>query len=126
VLGAMEVMYQRSKIQEESLLYEQQKHDGTLPIIGVNTFLDPHPPTGVIEVELTRAGDDEKSLQIEGVQRFQARAGARNAEALERLQQVATAGGNVFTELLETVKVCSLGQITQALFECGGQYRRNM
>jgi methylmalonyl-CoA mutase len=126
VLGAMEVMYQRSKIQEESLLYEQQKHDGTLPIIGVNTFLDPHPPAGVVEVELTRAGDDEKSMQIEGVQRFQARAGARNAAALERLQQVATAGGNVFTELLETVKVCSLGQITQALFECGGQYRRNM
>jgi methylmalonyl-CoA mutase len=126
VLGAMEVMYQRSKIQEESLLYEQQKHDGTLPIIGVNTFLDPHPPEGVIEVELTRAGDDEKSMQIEGVQRFQARAGERNAAALERLQQVATAGGNVFSELLETVKVCSLGQITQALFECGGQYRRNM
>ncbi|MCK6576131.1 methylmalonyl-CoA mutase family protein [Myxococcota bacterium] len=126
VLGAMEVMYQRSKIQEESLLYEQKKHDGSLPIIGVNTFLDPHPPEGVVEVALTRAGDDEKALQIEGVAAFSHRAGPRGPAALAHLQQVATAGGNVFEALLETVKVCSLGQITQALFECGGQYRRNM
>jgi methylmalonyl-CoA mutase len=126
VLGAMEVMYQRAKIQEESLLYEQKKHDGSLPIIGVNTFLDPHPPEGVVEVALTRAGDEEKSLQIDGVEAFQRRGGARGPAALEHLQRVATAGGNVFEALLETVKVCSLGQITQALFECGGQYRRNM
>ncbi|MFZ4737804.1 MAG: methylmalonyl-CoA mutase family protein [Bradymonadia bacterium] len=126
VLGAMEVMYQRGRIQEESLLYEQQKHDGTLPIIGVNTFLDPHPAEGVIEVELTRSDEHEKRAQIDGVRAFQARNAERSALALARLERVATEGGNVFECLMETVKCCSLGQITEALFRCGGQYRRSM
>ncbi len=126
VLGAMEVMYQRSKIQEESLLYEQQKHDGTLPIIGVNTFLDPHPPEGVVEIALTRATDEEKGLQIDGVAGFQRRNADRSAAALAQLKQTALTGGNIFEVLIETVKCCSLGQISQALFECGGQYRRSM
>ncbi len=126
VLGAMEVMYQRGRIQEESLHYEQKKHDGSLPIIGVNTFLDPHPPEGVVEVELTRSDDEEKRAQIAGVQAFQARNADRAAQALAELTRVASAGGNVFECLMETVKTCTLGQITDTLFMCGGQYRRSM
>jgi methylmalonyl-CoA mutase len=126
VLGAMEVMYQRGRIQEESLHYEQKKHDGTLPIIGVNTFLDPHPPEGVVEVELTRSDDEEKRAQIAGVQAFQARNADRAPQALAELTRVASAGGNVFECLMETVKTCTLGQITDTLFMCGGQYRRSM
>ena len=126
VLGAMEAMYQRTKIQEESLLYEQMKHDGQLPIIGVNTFLDPTPSAGVVEVELTRSTDEEKQGQIDGVKDFQARNAARGPQALARLEAVALDGGNLFTELMETVKSCSLGQITETLFRCGGQYRRSM
>ena len=126
VLGAMEVMYQRGKIQEESMLYEQQKHSGALPIIGVNTFLPEVAPEGVVEVALIRATEDEKRAQIDGVAAFQGRNAERSAEALARLQRVATDGGNVFAELMETVKSCTLGQITQALFEVGGQYRRSM
>jgi methylmalonyl-CoA mutase len=126
VLGAMEVMYQRvedpgrvAAVRAAEARRLAAHHRGEhLP--------DPHPPEGVVEVELTRAGDDEKALQIEGVAAFSHRAGPRGPAALAHLQQVATAGGNVFEALLETVKVCSLGQITQALFECGGQYRRNM
>ena len=126
VLGAMEVMYQRAKIQEESLLYESRKHSGEMPIIGVNTFLDPNPAEGVVEVELIRSTEAEKQAQIDGVQAFQSRDAAQTAAALDRLKAVAWSGGNVFAELMETVKWCSLGQISEALFEVGGQYRRNM
>jgi methylmalonyl-CoA mutase len=126
VLGAMELMYQRSKIQEESLHYEQKKHSGEVPIVGINTFVDPGKAGSVPEVELARSSDAEKRLQIEGVEQFQRRNAARCPAALERLKQVALEGGNVFAELMETVKVASLGQITQALFEVGGQYRRSM
>ncbi|MCB9529565.1 MAG: cobalamin B12-binding domain-containing protein [Myxococcales bacterium] len=126
VLGAMEVMYQRSRIQDESMHYEQKKHSGELPVIGVNTFLPDHAPEGVVEVELIRATDDEKQAQIAGVAGFTARNVDRAPAALARLKQVALAGGNVFAELMETVKCCTLGQITDALFTVGGQYRRNM
>ena len=126
VLGAMELMYQRAKIQEESMLYETQKHSGDLPIIGVNTFLDPNAQGGVVEIELARSTDEEKEMQIEGIRAFQSRNAHRSPDALKRLQQSALEGGNLFTELMETVKSCSLGQITHALFEVGGQYRRNM
>ena len=127
VLGAMETMYQRGKIQEESLHYETRKHDGSLPIIGVNTFLaasggaDEHRGA-----ELIRSTEAEKQDQVAAVRAFQARNAAVSAAALERLQKVAASDGNVFAELMESVKVCSLGQITQALYRVGGQYRRNM
>jgi methylmalonyl-CoA mutase len=127
VLGAMDTMYQRSKIQEESLLYEQLKHSGELPLIGVNTFL---PPDGhgeqIDTIELMRSDDSEKQAQIDAVRAFQVRAGDRAPAALARLKDVARAGGNVFAELMETVKVASLGQISGALYEVGGEYRRNM
>ncbi len=125
VLGAMETMYQRSKIQEESLLYETKKHSGELPIIGVNTFLNPNPPEDV-ELPLTRASKEEKDAQIRNLRAFQERNRDKAPAALARLKQVAREGGNLFAELMETVKVASLGQITSALYEVGGQYRRNM
>ncbi|HWX70518.1 MAG TPA: methylmalonyl-CoA mutase family protein [Steroidobacteraceae bacterium] len=127
VLGAMETMYQRGKIQEESLYYETRKHDGSLPIVGVNTFLsgadavDEHKGT-----ELIRSTEEEKQDQVAAVRAFQARNAERAPAALARLQQVAASGGNVFAELMESVKVCSLGQISRALYQVGGQYRRNM
>ncbi|MCB9539463.1 MAG: cobalamin B12-binding domain-containing protein [Myxococcales bacterium] len=126
VLGAMEVMYQRSKIQEESLLYEHKKHAGELPVIGVNTFLPEQAPEGVVEVELIRASDGEKQAQLDGLAAFHARNAERAPLALARLRKTAIEGGNLFAELMETVKCCSLGQITHALFDVGGQYRRNM
>ena len=126
VLGAMEVMYQRGKIQEESMDYEMKKHSGELPIIGVNTFLPKNQQEGVIEVDLIRASDAEKQSQLDGLSGFHQRNAERSPEALSRLQRVALEGGNIFTELMECVKVCSLGQITEALFEVGGQYRRNV
>ena len=126
VLGAMEMMYQRSKIQEESIEYETQKHSGQLPIIGVNTFLPEVAPEGVIEVELIRATEAEKAEQIDGVDAFRTRYPERNRAALEDLRRVALEGGNVFEALMETVKWCSLGQISDTLFAVGGQYRRNM
>ncbi len=127
VLGAMDTMYQRSKIQEESLHYESLKHDGTLPIIGVNTFL----PTGdghgeVGHVELMRSTEQEKQSQISAVREFQARTAAERPAALARLQDVARARGNVFESLMDAVKVASLGQISAALYEVGGEYRRNV
>jgi methylmalonyl-CoA mutase len=129
VLGAMETQYQRSKIQEESLYYEELKHTGELPIIGVNTFLNPKtldpnyvPP----KVELARSTKEEKEQQIQNLRAFQERHGEEAKEALARLQKVAESGENIFAELMETVKVASLGQITQALYEVGGKYRRNM
>jgi methylmalonyl-CoA mutase len=126
VLGAMETMYQRGKIQEESLLYETRKHDGSLPIVGVNTFLNEHGEGEQGVAPLFRASDEEQRAQVDAVGAFQARHAAEAPEALRRLQAVAASGGNVFGELLETVQVCSLGQITHALYEVGGQYRRHM
>ena len=126
VLGAMEVMYQRAKIQEESMDYEHKKHSGELPIIGVNTFLGKEASEGVIEVELIRATDEEKRQQLSGLKSFHEQNADRVPSALDRLRHSALTGGNIFEEMMEAVKVCSLGQITEALFEVGGQYRRNV
>ncbi|RDV16916.1 methylmalonyl-CoA mutase [Pontibacter diazotrophicus] len=126
VLGAMETMYQRGKIQEESLYYETLKHTGEYPIIGVNTFLSSQGSPTVIPTEVIRATEEEKKYQISMVHRLQERNADKSAEMLKRIQQVAISNGNIFEEMMETVKYCSLGQITNALFEVGGQYRRNM
>ena len=126
VLGAMERMYQRNKIQEESLYYESAKHSGELPIIGVNTFLDSKGSPTVLPAEVIRSTTAEKDQQIINLEAFKKRnAGSRGA-ALERLKAVAITDGNLFQELMETVKYCTLGEITNALYEVGGQYRRNM
>jgi len=127
VLGAMETMYQRGKIQEESMFYERKKHDGSLPLIGVNTFLseaagDASPK----EIQLIRSSEEEKMGQVNGVQAFQARNLDRGPPALAKLQQAAMSGGNVFGELISAVRCCSLGQISRALYEVGGRYRRNV
>jgi isobutyryl-CoA mutase len=126
VLGAMETMYQRSRIQEESLYYETLKHDGRLPIVGVNTFLGSGDASEIREAELIRSTDDEKRDQVSAVRAFLERNAAQRPAALGRLQSVAASGGNVFTELMETVKVASLGSISRALYDVGGQYRRSM
>lgn len=128
VLGAMESQYQRGKIQEESMYYEMKKHSGELPIIGVNTYLNPNPPSEeeLNSMEIARATREEKLTQIENLKAFQKKHADVAEKALERLKQVALSGGNIFEELMETVKVASLGQITKALYEVGGQYRRNM
>ncbi|RAJ10495.1 methylmalonyl-CoA mutase [Chitinophaga skermanii] len=126
VLGAMERMYQRNKIQEESLYYESLKHTGEYPIIGVNTFLNKNGSPTVIPAEVIRSTEEEKQFQIKAVETFQARHADKSNEMLKRLQKVATENGNLFAELMETVKYCSLGQITNALYEVGGQYRRSM
>jgi methylmalonyl-CoA mutase len=127
VLGSMETMYQRAKIQEESLYYETKKHDGSLPIVGVNTFLSGNDAAEEHKgAQLIRSTEEEKQAQVAAVRAFQARNAARAPAALARLQQVAASGGNVFAELMECVKVCSLGQISHALYQVGGQYRRNM
>jgi len=128
VLGAMETGYQRGRIQDESMRYEQRKHDGTLPIVGVNTFL---PPEGAEEergapLELARSTDEEKQRQIRRLREFQTRHADERPAALERLRQAALAGENLFAVLMDVVRVCSLGEITQALFEVGGRYRRNV
>jgi methylmalonyl-CoA mutase len=127
VLGAMDTMYQRGKIQEESLNYESMKHDGSLPLVGVNTFL---PKKGqedeVHELELIRSSADEKQDQIRNVRAFQETHADDRADALGRLQKVARERGNLFAELMETVKSSSLGQISAALYQVGGEYRRNM
>ncbi len=126
VLGAMETMYQRARIQEESLYYERRKHDGSLPLIGINTFLAPSTDQPAPQPDLVRSSDAEKDFQVAQVRAFQQRHAGQAPAALQHLQQVAAAGGNVFSALVETVKVCSLGQITQALYRVGGQYRRNV
>ncbi|WP_163184142.1 fused isobutyryl-CoA mutase/GTPase IcmF [Neobacillus sedimentimangrovi] len=128
VLGAMETQYQRGKIQDESMYYEMKKHSGELPIIGVNTYLNPNPPSEeeIDNMELARATIEEKELQIRNLRAFQEAHASESAAALKRLKEVAISGGNIFAELMETVKVASLGQITKALYEVGGQYRRNM
>jgi methylmalonyl-CoA mutase len=127
VLGAMETGYQRGRIQDESMLYEHRKHDGSLPIVGVNTFLDPHrdetPPQ---KVELARATEAEKQSQLDRLADFHARHAADAPEALRRLQEAAMHGGNLFEALMDAVRHCSLGQISDAFFEVGGQYRRNV
>jgi len=128
VLGAMETQYQRSKIQDESMLYEHKKHSGELPIIGVNTFLNPRAIDAGYQVpgELARATPEEKEQQIQNLRAFQERNKQKAPLALKRLQETAVAGGNIFAELMEAVKYASLGQITRALYEVGGEYRRNM
>jgi methylmalonyl-CoA mutase len=126
VLGAMETHYQRGKIQDESLHYEAKKHSGELPIIGVNTFENPHPEQAQRPLALQRATDEEKRRQLAALRAFQARHAAEAPAALARLRSVARSGGNVFAELMETVKCASLGQITHALFDVGGSYRRSM
>jgi len=126
VLGAMETGYQRGKIQEESMLYEHQKHDGTLPIIGVNTFRNPKATGEPQKIELARSTDDEKQSQLTRLEDFHARNAEHAPQALAALQQAAIDNANVFEKLMDAVRVCSLGQITTALFEVGGQYRRNM
>jgi methylmalonyl-CoA mutase len=126
VLGAMETGYQRGKIQEESMLYEHQKHDGTLPIIGVNTFRNPKATNEPQKIELARSTDDEKQSQLTRLDDFHTRHAEAAPAALAALQQAAIDNANVFEKLMDAVRVCSLGQITTALFEVGGQYRRNM
>lgn len=126
VLGAMETMYQRGKIQEESLYYETLKHTGEFPIIGVNTFLSSKGSPTVIPGEVIRSTTEEKEFQINTVQNLWKRSGDQGQEQLKKLQDVAINNGNIFAELMDTVKYCSLGQITKALFDVGGQYRRNM
>ena len=128
VLGAMETGYQRSKIQEESMYYEMLKHTGRMPIIGVNTFRDPDIDAELFSesIELARATEEEKQSQLRRLADFKKRHEKESPGALERLQNVALAGDNIFAELMDTVRVCSLGQITQALYDVGGKYRRNM
>src|SRR3989449_2402320 len=126
VLGAMETGYQRGKIQEESLYYERKKHDGSYPIIGVNSFRNPHGDSTPQKIELIRSTEEEKQSQLKRLRDFQKRNSASSPEMLERLRQAVIRNENVFAVLMEAVRVCSLGQVTHALFEVGGQYRRNM
>jgi methylmalonyl-CoA mutase len=126
VLGAMERMYQRNKIQEESLYYEHLKHTGELPLIGVNSFLNKKGSPTIIPNEVIRSTQEEKEQQISNLKEFWKRNEAKSGEEIGKLKEVATNNGNLFAQLMETVKCCSLGQITHALYEVGGQYRRNM
>ncbi len=126
VLGAMETGYQRGKIQEESLYYEHKKHDGSYPIIGVNTFRNPHGDQTPKKLELARSTEEEKQSQLKRLAEFHARNAQAAPAALAKLKRTVIENGNVFAELVHTVRVCSLGQITKALFEVGGEYRRSM
>jgi len=126
VLGAMETGYQRGKIQEESMHYEMLKHTGEYPIIGVNTFRNPHGDPTPGHIELARSTDEEKQSQLQRLADFHARHATEAPAMLARLQQTVIDNGNVFEVLMDAVRVCSLGQITTALFEVGGQYRRSM
>jgi isobutyryl-CoA mutase len=126
VLGAMETGYQRGKIQDESLYYETLKHDGSYPIIGVNTFISPNPPAENSTLELARSSEKEKKSQLKRLASFQKRNAKAAPAMLERLKSAARNDENVFAVLMDAVRVCSLGQITNALFEVGGQYRRSM
>ncbi|MCU0685560.1 MAG: methylmalonyl-CoA mutase family protein [Polyangiaceae bacterium] len=126
VLGAMERMYQRSKIQDESLYYETLKHDGRLPIIGVNTFLDPQGSPTVVPPEVIRASTEEKTYAIDARNAFWKRNEATAPAALDQIKRAALDGDNVFSALMEACKVCTLGQLSGALYQVGGQYRRNM
>ena len=126
VLGAMETMYQRGKIQEESLYYETLKHSGEYPIVGVNTFLNKKGSPTVVPGEIIRATEQEKHYQIAALEAFQQLNKDKTTTVLEKLQHTAIKGGNTFEDLMEACKVCSLGQLSKALYEVGGQYRRNM
>ncbi len=126
VLGAMETGYQRGRIQDESMLYEQRKHDGSLPLIGVNTFLPESGEREVVKIELARATEEEKSSQVDRTRAYQAAHRDEAQKALARLREVAQTNENVFAVLMDAARVCTLGQITEAFFEVGGQYRRNI
>ncbi|MGB5295512.1 MAG: methylmalonyl-CoA mutase family protein, partial [Thermoanaerobaculia bacterium] len=126
VLGAMERMYQRTKIQEESLVYESLKHSGELPIIGVNTFLNPEDSATRVPHEVRRSTEEEKDYAILSCRAFNERNQPEGGIALKRLQEVAVEKGNIFEALMEVGKICSLGEISKALYQVGGQYRRNM
>jgi methylmalonyl-CoA mutase len=126
VLGAMETGYQRGKIQDESMTYEMLKHSGELPIIGVNTFRNPHGDAVHDKLELARSTDEEKQGQLQRLAAFHAKHANEAPSQLLRLREAVIANANVFEVLMDAVRVCSLGQITNALFEVGGQYRRNM
>ena len=124
VLGAMETMYQRSKIQEESLYYETLKHNGEIPIIGVNTFFSSKGSPTILPAEVIRATEEEKKFQIKTLENLHKREDTERL--LKQLQNAAIKNENIFEILMEVCKICSLGQITKSLFEVGGQYRRNM
>jgi methylmalonyl-CoA mutase len=127
VLGAMETGYQRGKIQDESMLYEQRKHDGSLPIVGVNTFRSPNGDGDAHgSLELARGTAEEKQSQLDRLEQFhnQNRTGAE--QAIVALRDTAARGGNLFGALMDAARVCSLGQLTEAFFDLGGQYRRNV
>ncbi|HEY2462579.1 MAG TPA: fused isobutyryl-CoA mutase/GTPase IcmF [Steroidobacteraceae bacterium] len=126
VLGAMETGYQRGKIQEESLFYERQKHDGSYPIIGVNTFRNPHSEAAPAAIELARSTDAEKQSQLKRLKDFHERNAAKGEQVLERLRRTVIENGNTFGVLMDAVRHCSLGQITHTLYDVGGRYRRNM
>ena len=126
VLGAMETGYQRGRIQDESMFYEHRKHDGSLPIVGVNTFRNPNEESGAAPVQLRRSDDDEKQEQLRRLRDFQAAHAVDRDAALEHLQQVALDGGNTFDALMSAVRSCTLGEITNALYDVGGRYRRNV
>lgn len=126
VLGAMETMYQRGKIQEESLYYETLKHSGEYPIVGVNTFLNKNGSPTIVPGEVIRATEEEKQYQIKALKDFQSRNTGQTEKVLKELQHTAITGKNTFEALMEACKICSLGQISKALYEVGGQYRRNM
>ncbi|MEO5662248.1 MAG: methylmalonyl-CoA mutase family protein, partial [Nocardioides sp.] len=126
VLGAMETGYQRGRIQDESMLYEHRKHDGSLPIVGVNTFVKPDSDVTPPEVELARATEAEKESQLSRVRAFQASHTDDAEAAIARLKEAAVNGDNVFAVLMDAARMCSLQQITEAFFEVGGQYRRNV
>jgi len=126
VLGAMETGYQRGKIQEESLHYEQKKHDGSYPIVGVNTFLNPKGSGGGGEIELARSTDEEKQSQLTRLRDFQQRHATEAPLWLAKLKQAVIDHDNVFAVMVDAVRYCSLGQISNALYDVGGKYRRNM
>jgi methylmalonyl-CoA mutase len=128
VLGAMETGYQRGRIQDESMFYEHKKHDGSLPIVGVNTYLNPNGEdnSGEFSLALARSTDEEKQSQIQRLRAFHRRHESASELAIKRLKQAAINNDNVFEVLMDAVQHCSLGQITHAFFEVGGQYRRNM
>ncbi len=126
VLGAMETMYQRSKIQDESMHYEMLKHSGELPIMGVNTFLNPNADEGVVETELIRSTEEERESQVAQVEQLHARFEGRATAALAALRETALSSGNIFEALMDAGKVCTLGQLSEALYGIGGQYRRSM
>jgi methylmalonyl-CoA mutase len=121
----METGYQRGRIQDESMLYETRKHDGSLPLVGVNTFL-PDKPEEAFEIELARATEEEKRSQVDRTRAYQLKHHDDAQLALARLREAASSGGNVFAELMSAARVCTLGQVTEAFFEVGGQYRRNV